>query len=247
LDDNNVLIYGRHPVADAIRAGKRVEKVLIQQGMTGEAEIEIRRLCREHDVVLSVVPKEKLSKLVQGNHQGIIAIAAAVEYESLHAVLPQILVTGKVPLLLLLDGVTDVRNFGAIVRSAEVAGVDAVVVPQKGSAIINADAIKAAAGAFSRIPICREKSLSHVLDYLGEMGVRVFASHLKSAKMVFESDFTLPTAILMGSEGEGVNPAWLKRADEAFRIPQVGTTDSFNVSVATGIILYEVMRQRFLP
>jgi 23S rRNA (guanosine2251-2'-O)-methyltransferase len=143
-----------------------------------------------------------------------------------------------------LDNVTDVRNFGAIARTAEVMGVHAIIVPLQGAALLNAEAMKTSAGALSRIPICREKNLSQVLDYLAQSGVRVVASDLQGRSKLYDVDFTPPTAILMGSEGEGVNRALLRRADERFLIPQVGTTDSLNVSVATGVILYEVLRQR---
>ena len=169
-----------------------------------------------------------------------------VEYQKLEDVLPFVYEKGEVPLLILLDNVTDVRNFGAIARTAEVMGVHAIVVPLQGAALLNAEAMKTSAGALSRIPICREKNLSQVLDYLAQSGVRVVASDLKGRSKLYEVDFTPPTAILMGSEGEGVNMALLRRADERFIIPQVGTTDSLNVSVATGVILYEVLRQRGL-
>jgi 23S rRNA (guanosine2251-2'-O)-methyltransferase len=245
LNEQNILIYGRHPVADAIRAGKPFEKVMMQQGLRGEAEIEIRKLAKEFSIPLSIVPREKMSKMANGgNHQGILGFLAMVEYQHLDEVLPFVFEKGEVPLLLLLDNVTDVRNFGAIARSAEVMGVHAIIVPQNGGALLNADAMKSSAGALSRIAVCREKTLSAVLDYLAQSGVRVVASDLAAKVKVFDIDFTLPTAILMGSEGEGVNKALLRRADETFIIPQVGTTDSLNVSVATGVILYEVLRQR---
>lgn len=249
MDDKNILIYGRHPIADAIRAGKLFEKVLMQQGLRGEAEVEIRQLTKQFSIPLSVVPKEKLAKMAggnQANHQGFLGFLALVEYQKLDEVLPFVYEKGENPLILLLDGVTDVRNFGAIARSAEVMGVQAIVVPTQGTALLNAEAMKASAGALSRISICREKNLSHVLDYLAQAGVQVVASDLKGEKKVFDVDFTLPTAILMGSEGEGINRALLRRADDTFIIPQVGTTDSLNVSVATGVILYEALRQRLL-
>ena len=246
-EENNIMIYGHHPVADALRAGKAFEKIMIQQGIRGEMEVEIRQLGKQFNVPISVVPREKLNKMASGaNHQGIIGFMALVTYYELDAVLPFIFEKGETPLLILLDNVTDVRNLGAIARSAEVMGVHALVVPQKGGALINAEAMKASAGALSRLPICREKNLSAVLDYLGASGVRVVASDLKASQKVFDIDFNYPTAILMGSEGEGVNPALLRRADETFIIPQVGTTDSLNVSVATGVILYEALRQKLM-
>jgi 23S rRNA (guanosine2251-2'-O)-methyltransferase len=245
LKEENTLIYGRHPVADAIRSGKPFEKVMMQQGLRGEAEIEIRKLSKEYNIPLSIVPREKLSKMANGgNHQGILGFLPLIEYQKLEDILPLIFEKGETPLLILLDNVTDVRNFGAIARSAEVMGVHAIVVPQNGAALLNADAMKASAGALSRLPVCREKTLSAVLDYLAQSGVRVVASDLGGKNKVFDVDFTFPTAILMGSEGEGVNRALLRRADETFIIPQIGTTDSLNVSVATGVILYEVLRQR---
>jgi 23S rRNA (guanosine2251-2'-O)-methyltransferase len=245
MNETNILIYGRHPIADAIRAGKPFEKVMMQQGLRGEAEVEIRQLTKANGIPLSIVPREKMNKMASGgNHQGILGILSIVEYQKLDEIVPFIFEKGEVPLLLLLDEITDVRNFGAIARSAEVMGVHAIVVPLQGSALINADAMKASAGALSKIHVCREKNLSVVLDYLGQAGIRVVASDLKAEKKIFDIDFTLPTAIIMGSEGEGVNNALLRRVDETFIIPQVGTTDSLNVSVATGVILYEVVRQR---
>lgn len=246
MNEQNLMIYGRHPVVDAIKAGKPFEKVMLLQGTTGETEIELRKICREYDIPLSMVPREKLNKMAArgANHQGVIGFLSIIEYQSIENILPFIFEKGETPLLLLLDNVTDVRNFGAIARSAEVMGVHAIVVPHKGGALINADAMKASAGALSKIPVCREKTLSAVLDYLGSSGVSVVASDLKAEKQLFDIDFTVPTAILIGSEGEGVNGNFLRRSDETFKIPQVGTTDSLNVSVATGIILYEVVKQR---
>jgi 23S rRNA (guanosine2251-2'-O)-methyltransferase len=233
----STIIYGRHPITEAIKAGKAFEKIMIQQGLRGEMEIEIRKL--------SIVPQEKLNKMANGaNHQGLVGFMALVSYLTLEDVLPHIFEKGEVPLLLLLDGITDVRNFGAIARTAEVMGVHAIVVPQKGGALVNADAIKASAGALNRMPVCREKTMSAVLDYLAQSGVRVIASDLKATQKLFDVDLTLPTAILIGSEDAGVNGNFLRRSDETFIIPQVGKMDSLNVSVATGIILYEVVKQR---
>ena len=241
----NIIIYGRHPVTDAIKAGRAFEKIMFQQGLTGDIEMEIRKLCREGQIPLSIVPKEKLAKMANGaNHQGVIGFAALLDYAKLEDVLPHIFEKGEIPLLLLLDSITDVRNFGAIARTAEVMGVHALVIAQKGGALINAEAIKTSAGALNRIAVCREKTISGVLDFLGTSGVRIISSDLKATKKLFDIDFTLPTAILIGSEDEGVNSNFLKRSDETFVIPQVGEMDSLNVSVATGVILYEVVKQR---
>lgn len=244
MKDTSHIIYGRHPVVDAIKSGQTIDKILLQQGTRGELEKEIRHLSKEFDIPVQYVPKEKLQQFTKGNHQGIVAFVSMVQYFRLEDVLPGIFEKSEMPLILLLDGVTDVRNFGAIARSAEIAGVQTIVVPLKGSALINAEAMKTSAGALSKIPVCRESSLAKAVEYLKLSGIRILASDLKAEKMIYEVDFGQPVAILIGSEGEGVNQALLREADELFKIPQIGTTDSFNVSVATGIILYESMRQR---
>jgi 23S rRNA (guanosine2251-2'-O)-methyltransferase len=239
------LIYGHHPVAEAIRAGKAVEKIYFQQGIRGEMEKEFRHLAKEHGIPLQVVPREKLNKMTKGAHQGVIAYLALVEFLSIEDVLPFVFEQGENPLFVLLDGITDVRNFGAICRSAECAGAHAVVVPQAGSAPANEEAMKASAGALARIRICRVRSLFSTVEYLQESGVQVVATALgERSRPLYEADLQGPTAILMGSEGEGVHPKLLRMADAVVKIPQATDFDSFNVSVATGIVLYEAMRQR---
>jgi len=239
------VIFGRHPVVDAIHSGSNFDKIFIQRGTVGDFEKEVRHLCREHEIPLQYVPKEKLSKITGGNHQGIIGYLALLTYYRLEDVVPMIYEKGEMPLILILDRVTDVRNLGAIARSAEVCGVHALVVPKTGSALINADALKTSAGALTRLTVCREGSLVSSVEFLQNAGVQVFASRLRATKPIFELDFTAPVAIIVGSEDEGVSPALLKRANEQFIIPQKGETDSFNVSVASGIMLYEALRQRF--
>jgi 23S rRNA (guanosine2251-2'-O)-methyltransferase len=244
MADSN-LIYGHHPVTEAIRAGKAVEKVFFQQGERGEVEKEIRHLTKEYGIPLQVVPKEKLNKMVKGQHQGVVAHLALVEYQSIEDVLPLVFESGENPLLVVLDGVTDVRNFGAICRSAECIGAHAVIVPQSGSALANEEAMKASAGALARMRVCRVKSLFSTVDYLKECGVQVVSTALTHRSVpVHEADFNVPTAILMGSEGEGVHPKLLKMSDLVVKIPQATDFDSFNVSVAAGIVLYEAYRQR---
>jgi 23S rRNA (guanosine2251-2'-O)-methyltransferase len=244
MTDHNY-IYGHHPVTEAIRAGKPVEKVFFQQGERGEVEKEIRHLTKEFGIPLQVVPREKLNKMVKGQHQGVVAYLSLVEYVSLEDVVPFVFEQGEVPLLVLLDGVTDVRNFGAIARSAECAGAHAVVVPQSGSALANEEAMKASAGALARVRLCRVRSLFSAVEWLQQSGIQVVATALGDRTVpVYQADFTLPTAILMGSEGEGVHPKLQKMSDAVVRIPQATDFDSFNVSVAAGIVLYEAMRQR---
>ena len=244
MKESSQIIYGRHPIVDAIQSGQTIDKIMLQQGTRGDLEKEIRHLSKEYGIPVQVVPKEKLNQVTRGNHQGIIGFISLVQYYRLEDVLPGIFEKSETPLIILLDGVTDVRNFGAIARSAEVAGAQTIVVPLKGSALINADAMKTSAGALAKIPVCRESSLAKAIEYLKLSGIRILASDLKAEKKIYELDFRQPLALIIGSEGEGVNPALLREADELFAIPQVGTTDSFNVSVATGIMLYEAMRQR---
>jgi 23S rRNA (guanosine2251-2'-O)-methyltransferase len=239
------LIYGHHPVVEAIQAGQPVEKILFQQGLRGELEKEIRHLAKEHDVPLQVVPKEKLNKLVRGNHQGVVAWLALVEFQTLEAVLPSILECGEIPILLLLDSITDVRNFGAICRSAECAGVHAVVIPQSGSAPANEDAMKASAGALARIRLCRVRSMYSTVEWLQQNDVQVVATALTdNARPLYDVDLTGPTAFLLGPEGEGLAPKLIRMSDQVAKIPQATDFDSYNVSVAAGIALYEMLRQR---
>lgn len=247
FEDFNALIYGRHPVVDAIKTGRSIDKVILQKGMRGEVEVEIRNLCKKYQLPLQYIPKERLEKLTKGNnHQGVLAYLSLAHYYSIEELLPSIIAKGKAPLLLILDGITDIRNFGAIARSAEIAGVDAIIVHGKGAAPVNGESMKASAGALAKIPVCREQSLAKVITFLQMSDIEVFASDLKAEKYIYETDFTQAAALIIGSEGKGISNYLLKAADEAFIIPQVGTTDSFNVSVATGIMLYEVMRQRTL-
>ncbi len=241
---NDLIIYGRHPVVDTIRSGKPVDKLLLQQGIRGDFEKEIRHLCRDFDIPFKVVPKDRLNKFSNGNHQGVIALLSPIQYFKIEDVLPMVYEQSKTPLFLLLDEVTDVRNFGSIARSAEVCGADAIIIPSKGAARINADALKTSAGALTKIPVCRSSSLMNAIEYLQLSGIQILASSLKGEKKLYDLDLQVPTAFIIGSEGEGVSSALLRKADEQFIIPQLGETDSLNVSVATGIMLYEVMRQR---
>lgn len=238
------LVYGRHPVVDAINTGTPMDKIFLQQGTRGDFEREIRQLCKKFNIPLQILPKERLSRFTKANHQGIVGMLSLTNYYRLEDVLPMIYEKSETPLIVLLDGVTDVRNFGAIARSAECCGAHALVVPKKGSAQINAAALKTSAGALTNIPVCRETSLVAAIEYLKLSGIKVLASDLKATKKIFDLDLKVPVALVVGSEGEGVSSKILKEVDQNFIIPQKGLTDSFNVSVATGIILYEVLRQR---
>jgi len=242
--DKKALIFGRHPVVDAIKSGTQFDKLVIQKGTRGEFEKEIRHLAKQFNIPLQYVPKERMARMTSGNHQGILGFVSLISYYKIEDLLPTIYEKSETPLILILDGVTDVRNFGAIARSAEVCGAHAIVIPQKGAAQINADALKTSAGALTKIPVCRENSLINAIDYLQLSGIQVIASDLQGKKMLPKMDLTVPIGLVIGSEQEGVSPAVLKKVNERFIIPQKGTTDSFNVSVATGIMLYEAVRQR---
>ena len=238
------VIYGRHPVLEALAAGQPVDKVYLQQGTRGEFEKELRQACKLHEVPMTIVPQAKLQRMVRGNHQGVVAQIAAAAYQKVEDVLPLIYERGETPLFLLLDGVTDVRNLGAIARSAEVCGAHAIIIPQKNSAGLTADAVKSSAGALSRIPVCREKSLVSTVEFLQLSGVKVIASDLAAGVFLEDVPLVGPLCIVMGAEDEGISQGVARAADVTFRIPQAGTLNSFNVSVAAGILLFEAMRAR---
>ena len=245
-DHSSNLIFGRHPVVDAIESGQTIEKVLLQQGTRGELEKTLRHLCKKEGIPLQYVPKEKLNHLVRGNHQGVVAFMAPIPYQDLDLLLAGLAEEGKPALLVLLDGITDVRNFGAIARSAELCGAHALVVPQQGGAALNAEAVKTSAGALTRIPVCRASSLLSAIDLIKSYDINIIASSLEKSQPLYEIDLTGPVAVILGSEGKGIQPPLLRTADQFLRIPQMGQTDSFNVSVAAGIILYEAVRQRLI-
>lgn len=242
--DKDKLIYGRHPVVDAIMNGMSIDKIMMSQAVKGDYEKELRHLCKDRNIPLHIVPKDRINYVTQKNHQGVLGFLSYLEYQLIEDVFPLIYDRGEVPLLMVLDSITDVRNMGAIARSAEAMGVHALIVPQKKTAQINAEALKTSAGALSKIPVCRTASLGNAIDYLLMNGVQVVAADLRGTDMLEELDLTMPTAIVMGSEDEGVRPHILRKATNWFKIPMLGTTDSFNVSVAAGIVLYETVRQR---
>ncbi len=241
---NKNLIYGRHPILDTLQSGGSIDKIFLQKNISKDFDSEIRQACRTYGIPMQYVPKEKLNRLTSKNHQGIVGFLSLVEYKNLDDLIPFIYEQSGIPLFLILDGITDVRNFGAIARSAELCGVQAIIIPQKGGAAINEDAIKTSAGALSKIAVCRETSLKKAIEKLKLNGIRVLGASLESKAALYDSDFLGPSAIVMGSEGKGISPEISKLLDDTFLIPQIGTTDSFNVSVAAGISLYEVLRQR---
>ncbi len=237
-------IIGRQPVIEALKSGKPVERVFIQRNAGGDIIHTIRELALAHRVPVNAVPEEKLNQLSRANHQGCIAIASIVTYHDLQDVISFIVEKGEIPLFLLLDGITDVRNIGAIARSAVCCGAQAIVLPEKGVAPLNEEAMKTSAGALEHIFICWEENLSKAVEILHLNGLHVLASDGRGGKLLHECDFNRPVAVILGAEDKGVHPDLLKKADTVFRIPMAGKFDSFNVSVAAGISLYEAMKQR---
>jgi 23S rRNA (guanosine2251-2'-O)-methyltransferase len=240
------LIYGVRPIIEAILAGREIEKILLQHNFRSEITRELLQLINEREVPFQTVPIEKLNRLGNMNHQGVVAFMSEVIYQPIENVLPGVFESGKVPLLLILDRITDVRNLGAIVRTAECAGVDAIVIPSRGSAQINADAVKTSAGALHRVPLCRSPNLKETISFLKESGISVVAASEHATGLHHDTDLTVPLAIIMGSEENGVSPEYLKLSNAQVKIPLMGEIASLNVSVAAGILLFEAIRQRGL-
>ena len=237
-------IFGIRPIIEAIEAGKTIDKMFLQNGLQGQIYAELKGLLAKHGIRPNYVPIEKLNRFTRKNHQGAVAFISDVPFHKIEDVLPQLFEEGKTPFLLILDRLTDVRNFGAICRTAECVGVDAVIIPEKGAAPINSDAIKTSAGAIYNVKICKEKNLAHTVDYLQQSGVSVFASTEKAQKLIYDIDFTEPCALVMGNEETGISKEVLHHADEKIKLPIEGKTQSLNVSVACGAVLYEALRQK---
>jgi 23S rRNA (guanosine2251-2'-O)-methyltransferase len=241
------LIIGRQPIIEAIESGRAIDKIYFQQNVSGESIGDIRRLAKTHNIPIQQVPPEKLNSFTRANHQGTIAIAALVQYMDLQQVIDHVTGKGEPHLFIMLDGITDVRNIGAIARSAVCCGAQAIIIPDKGVGALNEEALKSSAGALEKINICRVNSLMKAVDTLHMNGIQVYASDMQTDIKVFEQAFTEPCCIVMGSEDKGVYPALLKICDTKISIPMAGDFESFNVSVAAGIILYEAMKQRMKP
>ncbi len=242
--EKNEMIFGIRAVIEAVEAGKEIDKVLVKKELQSDLSKELFAALKGTNTLVQRVPVEKLNRITRKNHQGVIAFISAVTYQSLEDLIPFLYEEGKTPLLMVLDGITDVRNFGAIARTCECAGVDAIVIPQRGSVSVNADAIKTSAGALHTLPVCRESNLHDVLRFLKNSGVRLVAATEKAVHNYTEFSYTEPTAIIMGAEDAGVSADSLKMCDDMVKIPQFGTIGSLNVSVAAGIMIYEAVRQR---
>lgn len=238
------MIFGIRAVIEAAEAGKDIDKVLVKRELSGELFKELQEVLRRYEIPMQKVPVERIDRITRKNHQGVIAFTSAVTYQKLDQIVPFLYEQGKIPFIVVLDGVTDVRNFGAIARTCEVAGVDAIVIPARGSVSVNADAVKTSAGALHTIPVCREQSLKEAILFLRHSGVKVVAATEKAAAYYTGSDLTVPVAIVMGAEDTGVASDHLRVSDELVKIPQFGAIQSLNVSVAAGVLIYEVVRQR---
>ncbi|MCF8233982.1 MAG: 23S rRNA (guanosine(2251)-2'-O)-methyltransferase RlmB [Bacteroidales bacterium] len=240
----NNIIYGIHPLIEAIEAGKDIDKILIQKGVHNEVYFKIRELVMGTSIPYQFVPAEKLKRITTKAHQGVIAFVSPITYYNIEDIVPALYEAGKIPLILILDGITDVRNIGAIARSAECFGVHALVVPAKGSAQLNEDAVKSSAGALMRVPVCRDENLSRVVDYLKNSGLKIVSTSEKSETALSDAELTGPLAMIMGSEEKGVDQGLLSKSDLTLKIPMTGLVASLNVSVASGIVLFEVSRNR---
>ncbi|RKR83138.1 23S rRNA (guanosine2251-2'-O)-methyltransferase [Mucilaginibacter gracilis] len=240
----NQMVFGIRAVIEAIKSGKDIESLFIQRGLGGELIYELRTLLTEYKIESQQVPVEKLNRITLKNHQGVIAVISPITYQKIEDIIPMVFERGEVPLILILDGVTDVRNVGAIARTAECAGVHAIVVPSKGTAQINPDTIKTSAGALYNIPVCRESSLLQTARFLQASGLQIVCCTEKTQDYIYAPDYTAPTAIIMGGEDDGVSNEIIRMADHLAKIPMYGQIESLNVSVSTGVILYEAIRQR---
>lgn len=245
MENNQTLIFGIRAIIEAINSGKNLEKVYLQKELKGELIKELNFLIRKKNISSSFVPIEKLNTLSKHqNHQGAVARISSIKFEELETIIENVLEQDGIPLFLLLDQISDVRNLGAIIRTAECTGVDAIVIPTHGSAPINADAIKTSAGAAFKLPICK---VDHILDavyQLQAVDVQIVAVTEKTNASLYDTDLTKPTALVLGSEHKGISNAILKISNSKGKIPLLGTIESLNVSVACGVALYEIVRQR---
>lgn len=237
-------IFGIRAVIEAIRSGRQIDRLLLKHGLQGSLYHELLTEVRNKNIPYQTVPQERIDLVTRKNHQGVLAWLSLIEYQSVANILPILYEKGADPLIIVLDGISDVRNFGAIIRTAECMGAHAAIIPEKGSARITADAIKTSAGALHSFPVCREKSILKTIGYLKESGLRIFAATEKSGTDLSKADLTGPSAMILGSEERGISRELLSESDLQLKIPMEGTIGSLNVSVAAGIFLYEIKRQR---
>ncbi|MBD1364288.1 23S rRNA (guanosine(2251)-2'-O)-methyltransferase RlmB [Mucilaginibacter sp. ZT4R22] len=242
--EGNQMVFGIRAVIEAILAGKEIEALYTQRGLGGGLLNELRDVMNEYQITAQQVPVEKLNRITMKNHQGVIAFISPITYQKVENIIPEVFERGEVPLILVLDSITDVRNMGAIARTAECAGVHAIVIPAKGSAQINPDAIKTSAGALYKIPVCRHDNFMQTVRFLQESGLQLVCCTEKTSEYIYTPDYTAPTAIIMGSEEDGIRNDIIRISDHLAKIPMFGEIESLNVSVSTAVILYEAIRQR---
>jgi 23S rRNA (guanosine2251-2'-O)-methyltransferase len=241
---NENYIFGMHPVMEAIKSNKEIDKVIVQSDLRGPHITELRKLLKEYKISSQNLPLQRLNHLYKKTHQGVVALLSPIAFQPYQEVLAKAYESGEAPLFLILDRISDVGNFGAICRTAECTGVNGIIIPVKGSAQVNAEAIKRSSGALLKVNLCRERDLAEVIADLQNSGLQIVACTEKTDKMLYDVDFKAPTAIVMGSEENGINSHLFKGADERVKIPMKGEIASLNVSVSTGVILYEAIRQR---
>jgi len=237
-------IFGIRAIIEAINANETIDKVFLQKGLKGELFTELETVLRKNAINSSYVPVEKLNRLTKGNHQGAVAQISPIAFHDMETLVMNVIESGKTPLFLLLDQLSDVRNFGAIIRTAECTGVDGIIIQKKGGAPVNGDTIKTSAGAVFKIPICKVDHIKDAVFYMQASGIKVIAATEKTNDLLYDVSFAEPCAIIMGSEGRGINPSTLKVVDAKAKLPLLGDIESLNVSVACGAFLYEVVRQR---
>lgn len=239
------IVFGLHPVMEAIKSGQEIDKILVQKNVNDQLK-EVLQEARVYQVPVQKVPPEKLKRVTAKNHQGIIAFMSAISFASLDHVIQSAYQQARDPFLLMCDHITDVRNLGAIARSAECAGVDAMVLPATGSAQINSDALKTSAGALNHLPVCRDRELKNAAEFIKNNGIALIAISEKAEKSLYDLDLTGPVCLVVGSEEKGINQELFNMAEKKCFIPMRGKIDSLNVSVASAIAVYEVVRQRLI-
>ena len=237
-------IFGIRAILEAIQAGKEIDRVFVQKESSGDLMRELMKALKKHEVNYAYVPQEKLDRMTSGNHQGAVATISPVKFHDLETMVESALSSGKIPLFLILDQLSDARNFGAIIRTAECTGVSGIIVQKQGSAPVNGDTVKTSAGAVFNVPICKVGHIKDAIFHLQGSGIKTVAATEKTDKNIFDLELNQPLAIIMGSEDRGVNPSVLKIVDEAAKLPMYGNIGSLNVSVACGAFLYETLRQR---
>lgn len=242
--DKNEMIFGVRAVIEAVQAGKEIDKILVKKDIQSDLSKELFAAIKGKDINVQRVPVERINRITRKNHQGVVAFVSQITYQKIEDIVPFLYEQGKTPFIVLLDGITDIRNFGAIARTCECASVDAIVIPSKNSVTVNADAIKTSAGALHTIPVCRENNIADAIDFMKNSGIKILAATEKGEINYTESECDGPVCIVMGAEDKGIPYDHLKLCDEWVKIPQFGTIGSLNVSVAAGVLIYEVVRQR---